>query len=62
MISDPVLLNTLETNLVERINARDESKFHIAPPEIVDWTDIGVFSYTEHGEVSEDLILRDYFN
>lgn len=62
VINDPVLLNTLETNLVERINARDENKFHLAPPEIVDWTDIGGFSYTEHGEVYEDLLVRDYFN
>ena len=62
MINDPPLLQNLNNKLVAAINERDDNKFHMAPPEIIDWSDIAGFSFTEGGTLYDDLLVNDLFN
>ncbi|MBM7706847.1 uncharacterized protein (TIGR04141 family) [Chryseomicrobium aureum] len=47
-----LLMQTLKSEEVERIS--------LAPPEIIEWNDIGKFSYTEGGERSSELEIGGY--
>jgi uncharacterized protein (TIGR04141 family) len=62
IVNDSVLKRKLEENLIDNINGREENKLHIAPPEIIDWNEIGGFSFTENGNRARDLDIEDYFN
>jgi uncharacterized protein (TIGR04141 family) len=62
IVNDSVLKRTLNQKLIDNINAREANKLHIAPPEIIDWNEIGGFSFTSSGNNSErDLDIEDYF-
>lgn len=62
MVSDPVLLSNLNARILEAINTQDENKFHLAPYEVINWTGIGGFYFTECGQKNGDLLVQDYFN
>lgn len=61
-ITDPVLLNSLNDALIREITTGNNSSLHLAPPEIINWDDICGFSFTEMGQVYEDLKANDFFN
>ncbi|MED3501844.1 TIGR04141 family sporadically distributed protein [Brevibacillus agri] len=61
-ITDSVLLNNLNNKLVSDISTGNASKLHLAPPEIINWDEIGGFSFTEMGQVYDDLKANDFFN
>ncbi|AME07914.1 TIGR04141 family sporadically distributed protein [Bacillus siamensis] len=62
IVNDSVLKRELDQKLIDNINVREENKLHIAPPEIIDWNDIGGFSFTEHGNKINDLSIEEYFD
>ncbi|MCM3587815.1 TIGR04141 family sporadically distributed protein [Mesobacillus maritimus] len=62
IVNDSVLKGQLDQKLINNINGREENKLHLAPPEIIDWNDIGGFSFTEHGNKINDLSIEEYFN
>lgn len=61
MVSDPTLQSILNGKLLEAISTRDENRLHIAPPEVIDWMNIGGFTYTPNGDIKSDLLVSDYF-
>lgn len=61
MVRDRLKIAELNNNLVEAINSRDQNRFHLAPPEIIDWNNVGGFSYTPMGEIYDELLMEDYF-
>lgn len=62
IVNDSVLKRILDQKLIDNINRREEDKLHIAPPEIIDWNDIGGFSFTENGNKLNDLSIEEYFD
>ncbi|KMO09455.1 MULTISPECIES: DUF6119 family protein [Bacillus amyloliquefaciens group] len=62
IVNDSVLKRELDQKLIDNINVREKNKLHIAPPEIIDWNDIGGFSFTEHGNKINDLSIEEYFD
>ncbi len=57
--SEQVRLNDV---LVAKIQADDVERIWLAPPEIVDWSNHGGFSFTPQGTVYEDIGLRTYLS
>ncbi|SEM03268.1 sporadically distributed protein, TIGR04141 family [Stigmatella aurantiaca] len=41
LVKDDTLRNELNTELLKTLNARDFHKIHLAPPEVIDWTQAG---------------------
>ncbi|ASP27127.1 MULTISPECIES: DUF6119 family protein [Bacillus] len=62
IVNDSVLKSELDQKLIDNINVREENKLHIAPPEIIDWNNVGGFSFTEHGNKINDLRIEEYFD
>jgi uncharacterized protein (TIGR04141 family) len=61
MVNDPTLLLELNNQLIQAINRCDDNTFHLAPPEVIDWMNIGGFSFTPCGNVESDLLIEKYF-
>lgn len=62
LVHDPAQVSSLESELIAAINSRDSNRFHLAPPEIIDWDKTGGFSFTYKGRRNELLQLTDYFD
>lgn len=62
VVNDSLLKNLLNQKLLERINHREDDKLHIAPPEIIDWSNIGGFTFTPNSQINDDLDIANYFN
>lgn len=63
IVNDSVIKRRLDQKLIDNLNEREANRLHIAPPEIIDWNDIGGFSFTLSGNNSErDLNIEDYFS
>lgn len=60
-VNDPGLLSILNDSLLSTINNRDDNRFHLAPPQIIDWENICGFAYTRGGERMENIIVADFF-
>ena len=52
----------LNDSLVAKIQARDIERIWLAPPEIIDWSNHGGFSFTPQGTVFEDIGLNTYLS
>ena len=61
IVNDVTLKNSLDNILLESINKRDSTRMHLAPSEIIEWSDIEGFSYTQFGEKDDDLNIEGYF-
>lgn len=61
-VNDPALVARLDLEVMEAINSRDENRFHLAPPEVIDWELTGGFSFTPKGDINDDLELANYFS
>lgn len=57
---DKKLLETLNKELVSIIQKSDWEKVWLAAPEIIDWYDKEGFSYTEKGELHEDINFESF--
>jgi len=57
---DKKLLETLNKELVSIIQKSDWEKVWLAAPEIIDWYDKEGFSYTEKGELHEDINFKSF--
>lgn len=53
-------VETLDTQLVEKIIAGDTEHVWLAPPDIMDWEDHGGFSFKKSGTTFDDIGLNDY--
>ncbi|ADO67868.1 TIGR04141 family sporadically distributed protein [Stigmatella aurantiaca] len=53
LVKDGILRNELNTELLKTLNARDFHKIHLAPPEVIDWTQAGFRYPGEREGVSE---------
>lgn len=60
-VTDPVIISTLNSKLIEAISQEDNSKLHLAPPEIIDWDHISGFSFTPRGTIFDDLKIEGFF-
>lgn len=61
LVHDPAQVSRLDARLIEAINSRDGNRFHLAPPEIINWDVTGGFFFTPKGGRNERLQLTDYF-
>ncbi|MDI9412893.1 MAG: TIGR04141 family sporadically distributed protein [Bacillota bacterium] len=59
-ITDPEMINKLDQELYEILEAGTDDAFHLAPPEIVDMEEIEAFSFTKGGERQEELSTKAY--
>jgi uncharacterized protein (TIGR04141 family) len=60
-ISDPTRQERLENILISLLQAKEIDQLELAPPEIVEWDDIGGFSYHPWTDrIFEDLNLADF--
>jgi uncharacterized protein (TIGR04141 family) len=62
VINDPSLKESLNKKLIENIINKKTEKIYLAPPEIVEWENIGGFSFTPKGTIYNELNLEDYYN
>jgi uncharacterized protein (TIGR04141 family) len=62
LVNDSLLKNILNQKLLEKIHQQDDNMLHIAPPEIVDWSNIGGFTFTPNSQTDDDLDINNYFN
>jgi uncharacterized protein (TIGR04141 family) len=59
-IRDPTVVADLDEKLVEKLRAGDLERLWLAPPAILDWTDIAGFQYSAGGDLYPDLHARDF--
>lgn len=62
-VNDPELFNKLQVEIIELIRAGAMDDLELAPPEIVDWTQVNVFRYHTDGHQNvkhRQLRLSDY--
>lgn len=61
-ITDVELRDELDDSLVQRLKSGDWNRIWMAPPEILEWSDIQGFAYSggTNADVFEDLDLNDY--
>jgi uncharacterized protein (TIGR04141 family) len=59
---DKKLLEALNKEMVSIIQKRDWERIWLAAPEIIDWYDKEGFSYTERGELHEDINFESFLN
>ena len=56
-VRDPAMVDLLNTKLIERLQQREFDSMWMAVPEIIEWSDVSGFSYTERGPRHDDLHL-----
>jgi uncharacterized protein (TIGR04141 family) len=68
-VGDPALFATLGNEVVARLKARDIESFDLAPPEIIDWSEVSGFRYhfdttprKSKPDIRHDLNLLSYLN
>lgn len=70
-IKEPALLEDLNLRLVEALKNREFDKIHIAPPELIEWTEIEGFNYLvshllkkkeKTPDIYPDLEIEDFIN
>lgn len=61
-ISDAVLKGRLDDSLVQKVRKGDDASAWLSLPEIVDWSDVGEFSYSPEPRNASypDLVIEDY--
>ena len=59
---DKKLLETLNKEMISIIQKSDWERIWLAAPEIIDWYDKEGFSYTEKGEIHEDINFELFLN
>ncbi|WP_052563745.1 DUF6119 family protein [Mycobacteroides abscessus] len=60
LITDPVLVDSLDKRLAEQLTAGDTSCTHMAMPEPIGWEDIDSFKITSSRVIFQDLDLDEY--
>lgn len=60
-VKSPSKIDELNTELVTKIAANDFDRIWIAPPEIIDWSDVAGFRYAKpkRGKLHDDLSMTD---
>lgn len=55
-----VLIETLDTLLLERIQDDNDQSTWLAVPDIIDWEDISTLKFEEEGEGHEDILMETF--
>ena len=58
---DPILIEYLCSELVKDIQKKDNSKIHLAPPFLIDWTAYEGFSFTPKGKIETEFDIDTFF-
>jgi uncharacterized protein (TIGR04141 family) len=61
-VTDPTVVKELDDKLVAALVHREFSGVHMAPPEIVDWTNADGFSFTRDADPETELALESFFD
>jgi len=62
-VRDGSLIDSLDDLLVEAVQAQDAQHMHLAPPEIIEWDNVGDFEYSHaRNETFDDLRVGDLFD
>jgi len=60
-VTDPAILDDLDSELLEHLNSPNPSHAYLAPPEPIEWENVQGFNYTHHRRSLEvDMSLRSY--
>lgn len=62
-VKDPVIIDSLNTKLIEEIKNDNLEKIWMAVPEIVEWSDVSGFSYKNKKEdLVDDIYLQEFLD
>lgn len=60
-VRDPAILEDLHARIVDQLRAKQFAQLELAPPELVEWDDIGSFRYSVNADQPfDDLRVGDY--
>lgn len=59
-VTDSTTKEILNQLLLQTIKSEELEEVSLAPPEIIDWNDVGKFSFTKAGERTSELEINEY--